>query len=96
MITSKPIPYTTIRTSVIQCARVNARPAVTVLHQQGIGMARCFSSTPAPHMRDFFPEKETPNVKITKPAWPHPVYANMLPHACHFGTDTNTAIPTTK
>lgn len=32
---------------------------------------RCFSSTPANHLRDFFPAKETENIRTTPPAWPH-------------------------
>lgn len=30
-----------------------------------------FSSTPANHLRDFFPAKETENIRTTPPAWPH-------------------------
>jgi len=31
---------------------------------------RNFSSTPAAHLRDFFPVKDTTHIKTTKPAWP--------------------------
>lgn len=41
---------------------------------------RCFSTTPANHLRDFFPPKETENIRVTPPAWPHHGYtkAEML------------------
>lgn len=32
---------------------------------------RSFSSTPANHLRDFFPANETENIRTTPPAWPH-------------------------
>lgn len=32
---------------------------------------RSFSSTPANSLRDFFPAKETENIRTTPPAWPH-------------------------
>lgn len=41
---------------------------------------RSFSSTPANHLRDFFPVVETENIESTRPAWPHHGYteAEML------------------
>ena len=32
---------------------------------------RSFSTTPANHLRDFFPPKETEYIRKTPPAWPH-------------------------
>jgi hypothetical protein len=44
----------------------------------GIGAAcqapRAFSTSPVNHLRDIFPAKDTPHIKTTKPAWPHPGY----------------------
>lgn len=31
-----------------------------------------FSTTPAHQLRDFFPVKDTPHIKTTPAAWPHP------------------------
>lgn len=41
---------------------------------------RNFSTTPANHLRDFFPAKETAHIRTTPPAWPHHGYseAEML------------------
>ncbi|CAN8101800.1 unnamed protein product [Discula destructiva] len=41
---------------------------------------RTFSTTPANRLRDFFPAKETTNIRTTPPAWPHHGYseAEML------------------
>ncbi|KUI68900.1 Alternative oxidase, mitochondrial [Cytospora mali] len=41
---------------------------------------RHFSTTPANRLRDFFPAKETANIRTTPPAWPHHGYteAEML------------------
>lgn len=33
---------------------------------------RYFSTTPAAQLKDFFPSKDTAQIKTTKPAWPHP------------------------
>lgn len=35
---------------------------------------RAFSTTPAAHLRDFFPYKDTPHIQTTPAAWPHPGY----------------------
>lgn len=35
---------------------------------------RHFSTTPPSRLRDFFPAKETPQIRMTTPAWPHPGY----------------------
>lgn len=35
---------------------------------------RAFSSSPASRLRDFFPAKETEQIRQTAPAWPHPGY----------------------
>jgi hypothetical protein len=35
---------------------------------------RSFSTTSATRLRDFFPVKETPFIRRTPPAWPHPGY----------------------
>lgn len=38
---------------------------------------RYFSTTPVPHLRDFFPAKETENIRQTLPAWPHHGYTEQ-------------------
>ncbi|KAI0107573.1 alternative oxidase [Nemania sp. FL0031] len=55
-------------------------PAVSQSHNQSHGSKRTFSTTPATRMRDFFPAKETENIRETPPAWPHHGYteAEML------------------
>lgn len=35
---------------------------------------RSFSTTPVAHLRYFPPPKDTPHIKTTPPAWPHPGY----------------------
>lgn len=35
---------------------------------------RCFSTTRPTQLREFFPAKDTPHIKTTPPAWPHPGY----------------------
>lgn len=35
---------------------------------------RNFSTTPRTQIREFFPSKETPFIKKTEAAWPHPIY----------------------
>lgn len=44
------------------------------LQQQASGPRR-FSTTPALHLRDFFPAKETEQIRKTAPAWPHEGYS---------------------
>lgn len=44
-----------------------------------LGCAACkssrhFSTTPAAQLKDFFPAKDTPQIQVTKPAWPHHGY----------------------
>lgn len=36
---------------------------------------RAFSTTPVSHLRDFFPAKDTPHIKTTPAAWPHPGFS---------------------
>ncbi|KAJ4422876.1 inducible alternative oxidase 2 [Gnomoniopsis sp. IMI 355080] len=45
-----------------------------------LSSCRTFSTTPTNHLRDFFPAKETANIRTTPPAWPHHGYteAEML------------------
>lgn len=40
-------------------------------HQYGQTI-RAFSTTPVSQLRDFFPAKDTPHIKTTPAAWPHP------------------------
>jgi hypothetical protein len=49
-------------------------------HNQWCGSKRTFSTTSANRMRDFFPIRETENIRETPPAWPHHGYteAEML------------------
>ncbi|RYP53301.1 hypothetical protein DL768_001658 [Monosporascus sp. mg162] len=49
--------------------------ALVSVHQHGT--TRYFSSTPASHLRDFFPAKETENIRQTLPAWPHHGYTEQ-------------------
>ncbi|GAM85576.1 hypothetical protein ANO11243_035830 [Dothideomycetidae sp. 11243] len=84
MISSKPLTQSAATMSKATLGQVgkaygarvafNARPALFLLQIQGHVPARQFSSTPSSRMKEFFPEKETENVKTTKAAWPHPVY----------------------
>ncbi|KAI1504288.1 alternative oxidase [Biscogniauxia marginata] len=48
-----------------------------VATQQHHGTVRTFSTTPAAHIRDFFPAKETENIRQTLPAWPHHGYTEQ-------------------
>ena len=52
------------------------RPAVVFLHQQSGASARSFSTTRQNHITEFFPAPESPHIKKTEAAWPHPVYTN--------------------
>lgn len=36
---------------------------------------RAFSTTPVSQLRDFFPAKDTPHIKTTPAAWPHPGFS---------------------
>lgn len=49
-------------------------------HHQQQQQQRTFTTTPASRLRDFFPAKETPHIRVTPPAWPHHGYteAEML------------------
>jgi hypothetical protein len=61
-----------------------ARSALAASHAPALGLRygvcgtchsqRLFSTTPAAHLRDFFPAKDTPHILKTKPAWPHHGY----------------------
>ena len=35
---------------------------------------RQFHTTPSRQFKEIFPERDSPQIRITKPAWPHPVY----------------------
>lgn len=54
--------------------------AATTIPSASLSSRRTFSTTPANHLRDFFPAKETANIRLTPPAWPHHGYteAEML------------------
>lgn len=43
-------------------------------HQHNVAAVRHFSSSPAPHIKDWFPRKETEHIRRTLPAWPHHGY----------------------
>jgi hypothetical protein len=47
--------------------------AATFYHNQCTPQ-RCFSTTPATRLRDFFPAKDTALIQTTPAAWPHPGY----------------------
>lgn len=58
-----------------RCASfVSLRPGfVSIQQQQWSPSMRHFSSTPVSHLREFFPEKETENIRKTPAAWEHPM-----------------------
>ncbi|EKG17769.1 Alternative oxidase [Macrophomina phaseolina MS6] len=60
-----------------RCASfVSLRPGfVSIQQQQWSPSMRHFSSTPVSHLREFFPEKETENIRKTPAAWEHPIYS---------------------
>lgn len=64
-----------LQTSSCSSSTIGLRLTTTTLSSR-----RTFSTTPANHLRDFFPAKETANIRITPPAWPHHGYteAEML------------------
>ncbi|RQM07321.1 hypothetical protein DH86_00001015, partial [Scytalidium sp. 3C] len=47
---------------------------VGLLHSQNLQSHRQFSSTPRASLKDVFPAPETPHIRKTDPAWPHPPY----------------------
>jgi len=47
------------------------------LTQQHNVAIRHFSSSPAPHLKDWFPRKETEHIRRTLPAWPHHGYTEQ-------------------
>lgn len=57
-------------------AKVGIRPVAIGLHQYPWTPTahRNFSTTPRTQIREFFPSKETPFIKKTEAAWPHPIY----------------------
>jgi hypothetical protein len=60
----------------------HVRPLAFAGHPAGLRLGVCaacqtprlFSTTPATYLKDFFPAKDTPHIKTTKPAWPHKGY----------------------
>lgn len=49
----------------------------TLVSIQQHGTTRYFSTTPVTHLRDFFPVKETENIRQTLPSWPHHGYTEQ-------------------
>lgn len=49
-------------------------PAVIVVQLSRWTPTRNFHSTPRAQFKEFFPEPDTPNIKKTEAAWPHPMY----------------------
>lgn len=57
-----------------QATIVSLRPGfISIQQHQWPSSKRDFSSTPATHIREFFPEKETENIRKTPAAWAHPM-----------------------
>jgi ubiquinol oxidase len=51
------------------------QPFVVTQHVQPITGQRNFSFTPSnPRIKEFFPQKETKEIRKTEAAWPHPIY----------------------
>ncbi|WKT52607.1 Alternative oxidase superfamily [Fusarium oxysporum f. sp. vasinfectum] len=78
-----------IRTTTRLCfpqalSRLSRASAAINTHRASMGLAYIrqpllmapphFSTTSASHLRDFFPAKETPQIRMTTPTWPHPGY----------------------
>jgi ubiquinol oxidase len=53
---------------------ITFRPAVIVFQQSRSTPSRNFHSTPHAQIKEFFPEPDTPSIKKTEAAWPHPMY----------------------
>jgi ubiquinol oxidase len=56
---------------------ITFRPAVLVFQQSQWTPARKFHSTPRTQIKEFFPEPDTPHIKKTEAAWPHPMYVEI-------------------
>lgn len=68
-------------------AKVGLRPVVIGLHQHSWTPAahHNFSTTSRAQIREFFPSQETPAIKKTEAAWPHPVYSAEQMNAVQVG-----------
>jgi len=53
---------------------VGLRPTFYIVQQQWSGPRRHFTSTPTTQIKDFFPEPDSEKIRVTDPAWPHPIY----------------------
>ncbi|KAJ8121927.1 hypothetical protein ONZ43_g1745 [Nemania bipapillata] len=71
------IPLLSTSTQGQHTIHVGLISAVSPYHSQPYGNKRAFSTTPANRMRDFFPAKETENIRETPPAWPHHGYTEQ-------------------
>ncbi|KAF2834816.1 alternative oxidase [Patellaria atrata CBS 101060] len=58
----------------VQEASYGLRSAFVVVHRQWATPSRAFSTAPSNRMKEFFPEPETKNIRVTEAAWPHPIY----------------------
>ncbi|EAW12194.1 alternative oxidase [Aspergillus clavatus NRRL 1] len=56
---------------IARCA-INSYPAITT-HLRSLSI-RPFTTTSTKQIRLFFPETQTKKIRITPPAWPHPIY----------------------
>jgi hypothetical protein len=83
--TTVSIPVHTSRQAaqILKMATLNrAGPLALASHPIGLRFGACaacqtprlFSTTSATRLKDFFPAKDTPHIKTTKPAWPHKGY----------------------
>jgi len=53
------------------------KPTFICYGQQWSCGVRHFSSSPTTRIREFFPEKDSPGIKTTPAAWPHPMYVEQ-------------------
>ena len=44
-------------------------------HEASTYSSRPFSSTSTTRLKDTFPKPNSPGIRVTDPAWPHPLYA---------------------
>lgn len=64
----RALPLRRAATSTVFLTTTPRLACATALHSSP---ARLFSTTPAPQIRDFFPQKETNHIRKTPPVWPH-------------------------
>ncbi|WPH00469.1 Alternative oxidase [Acrodontium crateriforme] len=53
---------------------LNGRIAVQVSRPGFIGLQRHFTTSRTTMIKEFFPKPDSPSIRVTEAAWPHPVY----------------------